>query len=62
MEDSIELNEIETSKLSDIDFKTMVIWMLKELTDNKELSGNYNSMRKEIETINKNQKEMKNTI
>ena len=59
MEDSIELNEIETSKLSDIDFKTMVIWMLKELTDNKELSGNYNSMRKEIETINKNQKEKK---
>ena len=40
----------------------MLIRMFKELTDNKELSGNYNSMRKEIETINKNQKEMKNTI
>ena len=28
----------------------------------KEMSGNYNSMKKKIETINKNQKEMKNTI
>ena len=37
--------------------------MLKELTDNsKELSEDYNSMKKEIETINKNQEEMKNTI
>ena len=26
------------------------------------MSGNYNSMKKKIETINKNQKEMKNTI
>ena len=43
------------SELSDIEFKTMVIRMLKELTDNyKELSDNYNSMKKEIETINKN--------
>ena len=53
---------MESSKLSDIEFK-MVIKMLKELTNNyKELSGNYNSMIKEIETINKNQEEMKNTI
>ena len=37
--------------------------MLKELTDNsKELSEKYNCMKKEIETINKNQEEMKNTI
>ena len=50
-----ELNEMEASKLSDIDFKRMVITMLKELTDSyKELSENYNSMKKEIETINKN--------
>ena len=28
----------------------------------KELSGNYNSMKKEIGTINKNQEEMKDTI
>ena len=56
------LNEMEASKLSDIQFKRMVIRMLKELTDNyKELRGNYNSMKKEIETINKNQEEMKNT-
>ena len=57
------LNEIESSNLSDIEFKKMVIRMLKELSDNyKELSGNYNRMKKEIETINKNQEEMKNTI
>ena len=47
---------MEVSKLSDIEFKIMVIKMLEELTDNyKELSENYNSMKKEIETINKNQ-------
>ena len=52
-----ELNEMEASKLSSIEFKRMFIRMLKELTDNyKELSGNYSSMKKEIETINKNQK------
>ena len=55
--------EMEASKLLDIEFKRMVIMMLKELTDNyKELSENYNSMRKEIETINKSQEEIKNTI
>ena len=61
MEDSPlkELNEMEASKLSDIEFKRMVIRMLKELTDNyEELSENYSSMKKEIETINKNQKEI----
>ena len=44
MEDSPvkELNKMEVSKLSDTEFKIMVIRMLKELTDNyKELSGNY---------------------
>ena len=41
-----ELNEREVSKLSDIDFKGMVIKLLKEFTDNyKELSENYNSMK-----------------
>ena len=58
MEDSPlkELNEMEVSKLSDIELKIMVIRMLKELTDNhKELSENYNSMKNEIETVNKNQ-------
>ena len=36
MEDSPlkELNEMEVSKLSDIDFKIMVMKILKELTDN----------------------------
>ena len=50
-----EINEIEVRKLSDIEFKRMVKRLLKELTDNyKELSENYNIMKKEIETINKN--------
>ena len=65
MEDSPvkELNEMEASKLSDTEFKIMVIRVLKELTDNyKELSGNHNSMKKEIEIIKKNLDEMKNTI
>ena len=54
---------MELSKLSDIEFKIMVIKMLKELTDNyKELSKNYNSMKKEIETINKKQEKMNNKI
>ena len=58
-----ELNEMEASKLLDMEFKRKVIRMLKELTDNcKELNENYNRMKKEIETINKNQEEMKITI
>ena len=58
-----DLKEMQASKLSDTEFKTMVIRMLKEFTDNyKELSGNYNNMQKEIETINNKQEEMKNTI
>ena len=37
--------------------------MLKKLTDNyKELSENSISMKKDIHTINKNQKEMNNKI
>ena len=36
-----ELNEMETSKQSDKEFKRMVIRMLKELSDNhKRVSGN----------------------
>ena len=49
MEDSSlkEINEIEVCKLSDIEFKRMVIKMLKEHTDNyKELSENYISMKR----------------
>ena len=58
-----KLNEMEASKLSDIEFKRMIIRMLKELADNyKELSENYNSVKKEIELINKNQEEMNNRI
>ena len=54
---------METSKVSDIEFKTMVIRMLKEHTDNyKELSGYYDTMKNERETVNRNPEEMKNTI
>ena len=58
MEDSPlkELNEMEVTKLSDIEFKIMLIKMLKELTNNyKELSENYISMKKETDTIKKKQ-------
>ena len=41
------LNEIEASSSSDIEFKIMVICMLKEFSENyKELSGNYISIKK----------------
>ena len=39
------LNEIETSKLSDIEFKTMVIRKLNELSENcKEVQGSYKAL------------------
>ena len=45
-----ELNEMEASNLSYIEFKNkMVIRMLKELSEN------YNSILKDIKTIEKNQ-------
>ena len=48
MEDSPlkDLHKMEGTKLSNIEFKLMVIKMPKELTDHyKELSENYNSMK-----------------
>ena len=61
------LNEIEASQQSDTEFKAMVI---RKLTENyqklqgnySELAANYINVKKEIETINKGQEEMKNTI
>ena len=44
-----ELNEMEASKLSDIEFKVMIIRMLK-------------SRKKDIETIKKDQTEIKNAM
>ena len=44
-----ELNEIEASKLSEIELKIMVIRILKELKEN------YIAMKKDIESMNKNQ-------
>ena len=64
------LNEKEASQLSDIEFKALVIRKLNELTQNyQKLQGNYNEFiennmnkKKEIQTINKGQREMKNTV
>ena len=63
-------NEIEASQLSYIEFKTLVIRKLNELSANyqklqgsyEELTANYISMKKDTETINNSQEEMKNTI
>ena len=45
---------MKASNLPDIEFKRMVIRMLKELSENyKELGENYNSMNMDIETIEK---------
>ena len=49
-----ELNKMETSNLVDAEFKTLVIRMAKELSEN------FNSIKKGRETIKKNQSEMKN--
>ena len=64
------LNEIEASQISNNEFKEVVIRKLNELTQNyQKWQGNYNehtanyiNMKKEIETINKGQEEMKNTL
>ena len=57
------LSETEASNLSDIEFKVIIIRMLKELSENyKELSGNYIRMKKDIKSMNKNQEEVKDTI
>ena len=61
------LTEKEASQLLDTEVKAMVIRKLTELTQNyQKLGGNYNeltanyiNMKKEIETINKGQEEMK---
>ena len=61
------LNEIEARKLSDIEFKAMVIRKLNEFTENyqkvqgnyHEVTANYINMKKEIEAI---KRAMKYTI
>ena len=61
------LTEIEASQISDTEFKAKVIRKLTELTENyqkvqgnyNELTANYINMKKEMETINKGQEEMK---
>ena len=53
-----ELHEIQTSKLSDTEFKIMVIKKFNDFSENykillgsyKELTVNYNTMKKDIET------------
>ena len=57
------LNEIDTGQLSDIEFKSMVIRKHNEISVNyQKLQGNYDkltanyiSIKKDIETINKEQ-------
>ena len=64
------LSAIDASQLSDIEFKTMVMWKLTELSMNyqkiqgsyEELTANYISMKKDLNTINKSKEETKNTI
>ena len=64
------LNEKEASQQSDSQFKATVIRKLTELSENykklqekyNELTANYINMKKEIETINKDQEENMNTI
>ena len=55
-----ELNKMKASNLPDAKFTTPLIRMLKKLSENfnKEIV----SIKKDIETIFKNQSEMKNTI
>ena len=48
-----ELNEIEASNLLDTEFKTIVLWMLKELREN------FNSIKKRYRNNKKRQSEMK---
>ena len=61
------LNAIQASQLSDTEFKTMVIRKLNEFSVNyqklqgtyEEFTANYISIKKDIETINKGQEEMR---
>ena len=57
---------MEPSKLSDREFKRILILLYKDsyivIRMLKELGRNYNSVKKEIETINKNKEEMENTM
>ena len=64
------LNKIEANQLSDIEFKTMVIRKLDEFSANyqklqvtyEEVTAKYINIKKDIDTINKGQEDMKNTI
>ena len=64
------LNEVEASKLPDIEFKIVVGRKLNKLCENyKVLQGTYNdltvnyiSMKKDIGSIDKSEEEIKNTI
>ena len=61
------LNEIEASQLSDNELRELVIRKLHDLTESyQKLQGNYNeltenyiNMKKEIETINTDQEEIR---
>ena len=55
-----ELNKMETRNLLDAEFKTLVMRMFNELRGRvNDLSENFKSMKKDMETIKNNQSEMK---
>ncbi|KAF6323390.1 hypothetical protein mRhiFer1_008368 [Rhinolophus ferrumequinum] len=56
----MELNETEATNLPETEFKTLIIKMLKEFSENfnKEIT----SIKKDIEAMKNNQTEIKNTI
>ena len=58
-----ELNKMETSNLPDTDSKTLVIRILSELMGRAvEPRENFNSLKKDMGIIKKNQSEMKDTL
>ena len=55
-----ELNETDTSNLSDKQYKSLVITMLTDLSEN--FNKEIGNIKKEVENKKKNQPEMKNTL
>ena len=51
-----ELNKMETSNLLDAEFKTLVIRMLNELSEN------FNGIKKDMKTVKNNQSEMQDML
>ena len=56
-----ELSKLEISNLSDAEFKTLVIRIFNKLRGKADRE-NFNSIKKAMKTIKKNQSEMKDTL